>query len=124
MFGWGAKKPTPAAPGRALSGYVAQTVMVARPDTAVIGRLDALTGRIGASLAGRTGTVIGADRGDPTRSLTGPVRGVIDGVSTSMAEITSGPGSHPLGVPDYADSASTNPALDPYRSLLWDRMQR
>lgn len=96
--------------------------VAAEPDTASLARLDTIVGAAGASLHGRNTHVIGVDRGDPTRSLTGPLN-ASPSPARAVAEISAGQQAGYRPTPIMQDNALTNPELDPYNALLLQRMR-
>jgi hypothetical protein len=123
MFGRPAKTavPAPDPGGHAPSGYVQDIGLTALPDAIAIGRVAALTARIGAGLAGHSGAAYGYDHGDPARSLTGPVQGR-PLPTAALAQISRSSDLASMPTPSYSDLALTDPALDPYMAQLWARM--
>jgi hypothetical protein len=97
--------------------------LTASPDYPVIDRLATLRGTIGEQLGGRNTNVVGVDRGDPTRSLTGPVRAVVS-PTNAIAAVTAGTGAGYRPPQTIQDTALTDPNLDPYNGLLLARMRR
>lgn len=95
----------------------------ALPDTQNMTRHETLKASIGAALNGRNTAAVGVDRGDPTRSLTGPVPARVD-VSRSIASITAGADHAAKPDATIQDLALATPALDPYNGLLLARMKR
>lgn len=115
----------PAETGGAPGGFEAQTALVARPDTAAIGRVLGLQDVIGRALAGRTDRIVGHDLSAPERTLTGPVAGSTAGRPTdAIAAVQGLPASVPIGQPEYADAVSTSGKIDPRQAILWNRMQQ
>jgi hypothetical protein len=94
----------------------------AAPDTIRLTRLATLKATIGAGLNGANTTIVGVDRGDPTRSLTGPVPAVVD-PTRSIASITAGTRVGYKPGQTIQDTALTDPTLDPYNGLLLARMK-
>lgn len=106
--------------GHVPRGFTAETVLVALPDTRAINYVGALGTVLGRGLAGHAGTPYGYDGGDPMVTLTGPV----PGRPTPTAAYAKIAGPNPAKpIPQYSDLALTDPALDPYMALLWQRMQ-
>lgn len=95
--------------------------LAAADDTQNLERLATLRGTIGRQLGGRNTNIVGTDRGDPTRSLTGPVPARVD-VSRSIASISSGTRAGYRPQQTVQDTALANPDLDPYNVLLLRRM--
>lgn len=113
----------PKRPGRgAPTGYHAETILVANPDTRAIARLRVLNQRIGLGLQGHTGTPYGYDRGDPARSLTGPVPTAGASITAAQARIVSPHANSVRPTMNYSDVPLTSPELDPYNALLFNRM--
>jgi hypothetical protein len=114
----------PDRPGGQPAGYQAQTALVARPDTAAIGRVLDLQAAIGRGLAGHSGAIVGHDNSAPERTLTGPVASrAAGGPSDAIAAVQGLPAGVPIGQPEYADAGGTNSKVDPRSAILWNRMQ-
>lgn len=110
--------------GHQLGGYEAVTALVARPDGAAIDRVETLNARVGATLRGYSGTVVRYDRGDPVVSLTGPVQSVpYAPVAAALAQIGRPSAVAGVAVPEFSSLAFTDPSLDPWNALLWQRLQ-
>jgi hypothetical protein len=99
----------------------------AQPDTVAIGKILGLQAFIGSGLNGTqaqvAGGVRGVDRGDPSVSLTGPVKATVS-PTNAIAAVTAGTGAGYRPPQTIQDTALTDPNLDPYNGLLLARMQR
>jgi hypothetical protein len=104
--------------GHRTHGY---TGLAADPDTATIERLDVLRATIGNALNGRNTAIVGVDRGDPTRSLTGPIAGAPSPTNAYAVIAANRAGFKPT--PTIQDVPSASPDLDPYNALLLARMK-
>jgi hypothetical protein len=110
--------------GRVPTGYQAQTTLIAAPDLRSIARLRALSLRIGMGLQGHTGTPYGYDKGDPANSLTGPVDNAQGSVARAQAAVTTPYANSFRPGMSFQDQPLADPELDPYNTLLWNRMNR
>lgn len=124
-------QPTPAAGDRGRdvhgvpAGYHVERVLVADRDTRTADYLAGLQGMIGDQLGGRSGRIVGHDRGAPERSLTGAVAGYHDATASAIAGVIQAPENLRMGgPPEYGDSLGVDPASDPIKSLLYSRIQQ
>jgi len=126
MFGRPAKVVAPKdTVGHEPSAYVAATALIAAPDQPVINRLGHLTGAIGGTLNGtHSGVAVRYDRGDPAVSLTGPVKSVdYAPVAAALAGVARPSTVAGVATPEFSSLAMQDPQLDPWNSLLWQRLQ-
>jgi hypothetical protein len=122
MFGRSKSVATPpAGTGRQLSRYAPDPGVVCLPYYPSAVRLDAITQQAARGLQGHAGLVYGYDRGDPTLSLTGPVKG-IQSPTDAQARVYANPAASAKPPMTYQDTPGTDPSLDPYKSLAWSRM--
>lgn len=97
--------------------------LAAAPDTKRIDLIDNLQAFIGSGLNGRRTAIVGVDRGDPTRSLTGPIAARQD-VTAAQAAVSAGGDAGYRPNTTIQDLPLTDPTLDPYNALLLARMRR
>lgn len=127
MFGRRRNNRTePAQPphGSVQSGVHVQAAVVANPDYANIKRQRAIFLQTGKQLQGQSGTVVGYDRGDPENSF----RTVLQSASLpSIAMAAIGRPADAIRMaptPEVTDLVMSNPDLDGYQALLWNRIAR
>lgn len=98
-----------------------ELALVADPDYANIQRQRAIFLQTGKQLQGFSGQVVGYDRGDPANSLTqvlpgGPLP------TAAIAQVGKPADQPPVAV--IQDVVMSDPALDPYQAMLWNRISR
>lgn len=105
-------------------GYDRDVALVARADTISVNRNRALNYRIGVGLQGYSGTAVGYDRGDPANSLTTVLVGT-PSPTLALATIGRIADATAMAPPaEITDIVMSDPALDPYQALLWNRISR
>lgn len=95
----------------------------AAPHTSVLRRLATLRATIGLGLSGRDGNVVGADRGDPTMTWTGPTEGRVT-PTAALNQVTAGASAFRTPTPIVQNSLGADVTLDPYNALLLARMKQ
>lgn len=125
MFGRRARVAAPPQTPPGNLGYHTEVALVGNPDVVNIDRQRALYYRVGLGLQGLAGTVIGYDRGDPAHSLTAVINNPERTPTNAYAAIGRPADALTMApTPEFSDMASTNPQLDPYNALLWNRIAR
>jgi len=107
------------------TNVVPEIGLTALPDYTSIARQQSLTGTIGATLRGYSGTAIGYDRGDPAMSFEGVLPGPLASPTAAMARIGRVADAAKMAPPaEITDIVMSDPALDPYQALLYQRIAR
>jgi len=123
MFGTRRRQSRPSENPAVLS-VVPEIGLTAVPDTLSINRERALLYSIGVGLQGYAGTAVGYDRGNVANSMTT----VIDPLSSptsAMANVGRIADAANMAPPaEITDIVMSDPALDPYQALLWNRIGR
>lgn len=105
-------------------GYRRVVALEAVPDYATIHHSRALNYSIGLGLQGHTGQVIGYDRGDPATSLNA-VMPPQSNPTLAMAHVGHLSDALSTAPPaEITDIVMTDPALDTYQEMLWNRITR
>lgn len=122
MLGFSSRRQARTAlPPQPIGRVHVEAAVVADPDTANIQRMRAINLNIGKGLQGYAGTVVGYDRGDPAVSLTTVMPG---GNMPTAALAQVGRIADQAPPATIQDIAMSDPSLDPYQSLLWQRISR
>jgi hypothetical protein len=100
------------------------TTLVGNPDTPVIQRERGLRHVIGAGLQGHAGTAYGYDKGDPANSFETVVQTARQ-PTAALAGVGRIADAVQMQAPmQITDIAMSDPALDPFQELLWNRIAR
>ncbi len=90
------------------------------PDYAGRARQQSLDQIWGATLNGKSGVILGYDRGNAALSFQGPVN-VVQNVAAALNAHGSAAGIYKPQL-EFKDAAGGNPNLDPFRRLMYARM--
>lgn len=124
MFNRGGRRRERPSEGPKQLGVHTEVIVVGNPDTPVIQRLRALNHRIGLGLQGYSGQAMGYDQGDPANSMEYVIPTTTSPTS-AYAAIGRPADAVAMQTPsEITDIVMSDPDLDPYQALLYNRIAR